>query len=461
SVDLDMDLGFAALHSSTSQFKDSRIGQADYASQGWTFYSSFGDLGGGITSGRSAYMTFDNTYKGLSHETRLTSKGEGPLSWIAGLYHTKQDRNLRFSEVLPGMDAYLGAKKAQASPLPDVGYSEDLGSKYKETALFGEAGYRITPRWQVTVGARVFNYTDTALGKILDYAGGFVNSDTTANGGDKGNSYYKFNTSYQLTDELLGYFTYSQGFRRGGTNAFKNLDNKQVAAEAQQYKPDSTDNVELGLKGYLFDRRLYIETGVYQIDWKDPQTYFSQSVSDFPVNGSANGPNARTRGWEFNSRYRISDLFTATFATATTRAQWVETKTQCLYTNGTECRTWAEGGNLGGAPKWKHNLGLRFNTTLQNDWYVWAALNARYKSKVQSDRADSPAQNATVATYDSYTQYDLRTGVDIDKFNVSVWVENLTNVQTLRSSNGGGIMGLRAIYGTPRTVGVNASYSFY
>jgi outer membrane receptor for ferric coprogen and ferric-rhodotorulic acid len=80
---------------------------------------------------------------------------------------------------------------------------------------------------------------------------------------------------------------------------------------------------------------------------------------------------------------------------------------------------------------------------------------------MQSDRADSPAQNATVAIYDSYTQYDLRTGVDIDKFNVSVWVENLTNVQTLRSSNGGGIMGLRAIYGTPRTVGVNASYSFY
>ncbi|HLL11624.1 MAG TPA: TonB-dependent receptor plug domain-containing protein, partial [Rubrivivax sp.] len=178
SIDLDVDLGFAALHSSTSQFKDSRIGQADYASQGWTFYSSFGDLGGGITSGRSAYMTFDNTYKGLSHETRLTSKGEGPLSWIAGLYHTKQDRNFRFSEVLPGMDAYLGSGKAQASPLPDVGYSEDLGSKYKETALFGEVGYRITPRWQVTAGARVFNYTDTALGKIQDYAGGFVNSDT-------------------------------------------------------------------------------------------------------------------------------------------------------------------------------------------------------------------------------------------------------------------------------------------
>lgn len=462
SVDVDLDLGFAALHSSTSTFKDSRIGQADYASQGWAYYYSLGDLGGAIDSGRSAYMTFDNTYKGLSQELRLTSKGEGPLSWIAGAYYTKQDRNMRFSEVLPGMDAFLGKDKAQASPLPDVGYSEDLGSKYRETALFGELGYRVTPQWQVNLGARAFNYSDTALGKIVDYAGGYVDSDTTTTGGANGKAYFKFNTSYQLSEDLLSYFTYSQGFRRGGSNGFKNLSAKKVVAvDAKEYKPDSTNNTEIGLKGYLFDRQLYIETDVFQIEWKDPQTYRAQDVSGFPVNGTANGPDARTRGWEFAGRFRFNDMFSTSFSSTTTTGKWVATKTHCLYVDGSSCRTWSADGKLGATPRWKHNLGLRFNTTLANDWYVWAALSARYTAKVQTDRADSPAENATVPSYAAYTQYGLNAGVAFDKVDLSFWVQNLSNVQSLRSTSAAGLMGYRAIYGTPRTMGLNLSYRFF
>ena len=464
SFDLDWDLGFATLHSSTSNFKDSREGQADYASQGWLFYFSFGNLGGSITSNRSAYMTFDNTYKGISHETRLTSKGTGPFSWIAGLYYTEQDRNLRFSEVLPGMDVFLGNSKATKSPLPDVGYSEDLGSQYKETALYGEVGYKITPKWTVMGGARVFNYEDTALGKIIDYAGGFVDSDTTTTGGADGKSYFKLNTSYQVTEEMLGYLTFSQGFRRGGTNGFKNLSATRVIADtAREYQPDSTNNIELGIKGYLFGRQLYIETGIYQIDWKDVQTYRAQTISDFPVNGTANGPDARTRGWEFASRYRINDMFSATYSTNTTDGEWTGTKTHCLYvgiTTGNTCRTWTEGGKLGGGAKWRHNVGLRFNTTLDNDMYVWGSLSARYVGRVQSDRADNPLENATVAKYDSYTSYGLNAGMSWGEYDASLWVRNLTNVQSLRSAQAAGIMGYRGIYGTPRTVGVNFSYRF-
>jgi iron complex outermembrane recepter protein len=168
AFDIDIDLGFADLHSSTSHFKETRLGQGDYASQGWTFYYSFGDLGGAIDSDRSAFIRFDNSYKGLSHETRLTSKGDGPLSWLAGLYHTKQDKSQKFDEVLPGMDTFLGGAKATTSPQPDVGYAEDLTNIYKETALFGELSYRITAPWSLTLGARVFNYDSTAKVSIVD-----------------------------------------------------------------------------------------------------------------------------------------------------------------------------------------------------------------------------------------------------------------------------------------------------
>ncbi len=339
SIDIDWDLGFANLHSSTSKFKDSRIGQADYASQGWSFYAPESpilggfDVGGRITTDRSATMSFDNTYSGTSHETRLTSKGDGAWDWIAGIYHTSQKRNLRFSEFLPGLDAYLGRDKAAKSPSVDEGYAEDLGSKYTETAVFGEVGYRITPQWRVNLGARTFKYDDTANVLIVDYAGGAVDNQYTASGGGDGKAYYKLNTSYQLSENLLGYATFSQGFRRGGTNPFRDRGTTRiVTAEAKEYQPDSTDNVELGLKGYLFNRQLYLETALYQIDWKNPQTYRSQDVSGFPVNGTANGPDAQSKGWEFSARWKVSNAWQLSYSTATTEGKWVDTKTHCAST---------------------------------------------------------------------------------------------------------------------------------
>jgi iron complex outermembrane recepter protein len=461
SIDVDVDLGFATLHSSTSQFKDSRIGQADYASQGQAFYFSFGDLGGKITSGRSAYITFDNTYKGISHETRLTSKGDGPLSWIAGLYHTKQDKSLKFSEVLPGMDAYLGADKATKSPLPDVGYSEDLASKYKETAVFGEASYKITEPWTLTLGGRLFNYTDTAKAKIVDYAGGFVDSDYTASGGTNGKSFYKVNTAYQLNNNLLAYVTLSQGFRRGGTNGFKDLGAKIVAADAREYQPDSTNNFELGVKGYLFDRSLYVEASVYRIDWKNAQTYRSQTINDFPINGTANGPDARTQGFEFSTRYRITPQWLVTYSNATTQGEWVSTKTHCIYADASSCRTWSEGGKLGGAPKWKHNLGLRFETSFGDDYAFWAKASARYRSELASDRSDSPLDNSSVATLPAVTRFNASVGLSKDAWDANLWIDNLSNVRKVVSGQTGGLMGPRVIYTTPRTVGLNFSYKFF
>ncbi|MFM8736534.1 MAG: TonB-dependent receptor plug domain-containing protein, partial [Betaproteobacteria bacterium] len=103
SVDLDVNLGFAKLHSNTSRFRDARVGQADYARQGNLFYNWF-TAGNIQKSNNSLYMTFDNTYTGTTHETRLVSSGKGPLSWVAGVLLMQQKRNYKFDEMFPGLD---------------------------------------------------------------------------------------------------------------------------------------------------------------------------------------------------------------------------------------------------------------------------------------------------------------------------------------------------------------------
>ncbi len=460
SIDVDIDLGFADLHSSTSHFSDNRTGQGDYANQGWAYYYSLGDLGGAIDSGRSAYVGFDNRYKGTSNETRLTSKPGGALTWVGGLYVTRQTKSLKFDEVLPGMDAFLGSDKARPSPKPDVGYGEDLSSRYKETALFGEATWRVMAPWTVTVGARVFNYDDTANVSIIDYAGGFVDNQYTAGGGENGKSFYKFNTAYQLSDNMLVYGTVSQGFRRGGTNPFKDQGSQIVAAAARSYEPDSTTNYELGVKGYALDRRLYVAADIYRIDWKDAQTYREQTVDGFPVNGTANGPNARTTGLEVSLRLRVTPQWQLTYEGATTDAKWVTTKTQCIYEDGTGCRTWEAGGKLGGSPKWKHKAGVRWQGDLTASLYGWATFDARYTGGVRSDRSDSSADNDSVFIYPSYTVLNAAVGFGQGPWEAQVWVQNLADKRALVSNQAAGLMGDRLIFSQPRTVGLNVSYSF-
>jgi len=455
---IDWDMGFANLRSSTSVFEDKRVGMADYASQGYLFYFTFGDVGGAFDSGRSAFITFDNSYKGLSHETRLTSKGTGPLSWIAGLYHTTQDRSLRFSEFLPGIDAYVPVNRVRAGGIVDEGYRENLGSEYTETAIYGEASYKVTPAWNVTLGARVFKYDDTSVAQIRDYSLDLTNSNIRVKTGESGKSIFKFNTSYQFSDDILGYFTASQGFRRGGTNAFKDLGALVLTQASRQFDPDTTNNYEIGIKGYFLDKQLFVQSNLFRIDWKNVQTYRAQTVEDFPINGTANAGDARSEGWETALRWRIADNFQFNYSGAWTMAEWATTKTHCLYVNNTSCRTWTAGGKLGGAAKWKHVYGLRYNRTTTGGAYLWGGINARYVGPVQIDRADSPTE--TVRSRPSYTMLSLNGGVGIGDWDLSAYVSNPDNKKAVVSDQAAGIMGPRVIYSRPRTIGVSVSYRF-
>jgi outer membrane receptor protein involved in Fe transport len=295
---------------------------------------------------------------------------------------------------------------------------------------------------------------------IVDYAGGFVNYKASPTNGRNGNSYAKLNGAFQFTPDMLGYLTYSEGFRRGGTNGFRNVGTRVLAPDAREYFPDSTENYELGLKGYLFNRQLYLETALYKIDWKNTQTYRSQDINGFPVNGTANGPDAVSKGWEFAARWRLSPAWQLTYSTTTVEAKWKDTKTHCLFTNGTTCRTWTAGGLLGGAPKWKHNLAVRFQHSFDNDVYVWTSLSARYQGPVQVDRADSPTANAGIAKYESLTRYNFSAGLEKGPWSGSLWVSNLTNERAIVSVQAAGVMGPREISPQFRTMGVNLGYRF-
>jgi iron complex outermembrane recepter protein len=457
TFDIDWKLPFARLHSSTSSYKDTRVGQADYLGTGWFFYGNLGYSRYRIDrdnfSGNTAYFTFDNAYKGTVHETRLTSNPGGAFDWIAGVYYARQDRSLQYNEVLPTLPT--------SSPVPDVGYYENQASKYTESAFFGELSIKPTPKLTLTAGARVFNYRDKTVTQVEDFAFDLVTGAIAGSEKGSAKSYFKLNAAYQINDDLMAYYTMSQGFRRGGSNGFRNQ-GANVTEALRTYQPDTTDNFELGVKGFLMDRKLYLQANLYLIDWQNTQTYFSQDIEGFPVWGTTNGPTATSKGVEWSARWNFVPGWQLNFNSTFNSAKWADTKEVCLYANNTECRTFERGGVLGGTAKWKHGLGLKWDTTLASGLGLNASMRARYIGKKPSDRGDIP--NADVFEYNSYTTLAASVGVGKDNWDVNLWADNLTDKRTLVSFQGTSAVasrtGLRAIYLIPRTVGINASYKF-
>lgn len=107
-------------------------------------------------------------------------------------------------------------------------------------------------------------------------------------------------------------------------------------------------------------------------------------------------------------------------------------------------------------------LGVRWDGALASGLGLNASLRARFTGKKLSDRSDGPGE--TIFTYDSYTLWNASVGVSSGTWDANLWVENLTDKRALASFQGTSAVaertGLRAIYVTPRTVGVNVSYKF-
>ena len=473
-LDLNWDLGFATLTSSTSIFEDSSVGEADYTSEGYAYYwwAGFDEGDTNIT----AHLMFDNTYEGFSHESRLVSQANDSYEWILGFYTTEQKSSNSFWEIIPTIDQELSWKRV--ADMADVGYEEHYEGTYSEDAVFGEFSYHLTDRLTLTAGARVFNYDDKRNTVLLDHTLALPDQDLDSNGGEDGKTFFKFNAAYEINDDVLTYATFSQGFRRGGRNSFRDFDGYEVAGNSLAYDPDSIDNFELGLKGYFFDRKLYMQANAYQIEWHDPQTYRSQVVEyGFPINGTENGPDAETRGLELSSRYRLNDNWSITFASATTEGRFTETYTHCMYENtggstgdDTGCRTWVDGDLLGGAPKWKHNLGVSYNGELAG-YPMWISLRGNYVGATNTDRDDSAlvvdadTGAVTKVKYSawvrpSYTLAHLNAGMDFGRLGAGLWVNNLLNDDSIVSNQDAGALGRRMFNTTPRTVGLSLSYSF-
>lgn len=261
----------------------------------------------------SSYNESQSTRKQFNQEVRFVSRHGGPFSWVLGGFYNEQKSQRDYHEVLPNHPFIDLATN------PDqIEYASFNRSKVKEKAVFGEGTFRIIPAWQVTAGARYFGYTSEVAGRaVVPILGDPVSPYDLdpAGGTSKKNGWvWKFNTSYNFTPDLMLYGTYSKGYRIGGPNTVAPcvlplkpppFQNVCALPNEIQFGPDTTKNIEVGVRAQLFDRKLTLNMNVFKIDWEGIQ------VASATINGivgiTVNGGKAKSEGAEASFQLRPID----------------------------------------------------------------------------------------------------------------------------------------------------------
>ena len=316
ALELVVDLGFAELTSATGYSEYAENGsrdQTDLLLELETGYEYFPQFAG--------FTREDGNEDTFTQELRLVSTHDGPWNWIVGGFYADFELDTMSREFTPGYDQFLVDEGIGVGLRPDsLEYQEEREQDTDEKAVFGEVGYQITDEWQVTVGARWFKFDDKATNIIY-----FPLADTVYGGApadqifpffegkndfDDDDSIFKFNTSYQFTDDIMGFFTVSEGYRLGGVNAVTPCPNpipdRQIVCalpNEEKVKSDDSTNYELGMKSQFGDS-LVFNGSVYYIKWDDIRLGTVTENGFFPI--STNGDSAESRGIELAATWFIN-----------------------------------------------------------------------------------------------------------------------------------------------------------
>ncbi len=360
---------------------------------------------------------------------------------------------------------------------------DDITRGYRQQALFGSADFDIVPKkLTLTVGTRYYriNTTETGFSAESFYCadagpapcttnqppsvpnGVVSNNETTEN---LNLTYSGFrsrgNLSWKVTDDVLLYYTWSQGFRPGGFNRGSLLreppGQNYTFKSPVSYAPDTLVNNELGWKTQWMDHRLEFNGAVYQEDWKNAQVELFEPCCFGNVSFLVNGPSYRVRGLETQIVARPLHGLTVTGSAAWNSGSL--TSSPLLYDIAGKPITsipnpfGAPGSPPSQSPPFSGNLRVRYEFELgEYQAFVQAGGNHQAHSY-------SATGNATTFDQAGFTTYDASLGVGKDAWLVQIVGQNLADTRAnLYENNSQAITAI--IPNRPRTVGLRFSYRF-
>jgi outer membrane receptor protein involved in Fe transport len=493
SLAFDYDFGFMTAKWSTSYIHD--IGKGAFDQSVGEPSTLQGVHGGYLYQAPDFFGTFrySNKRSGVTSELRFASPAnQQPFSWVAGVYYASFDTTVH-SEIAEDLDLLtrilrgVPASVYYGSPALSNGLAFVRDQQLKDVSLaaFGEANYFITDKLKVTAGLRIskekFEYDTVAYGQLNGYL-----TPTVANGGVTQGKLNerpitpKIGVSYQMDEGKLLYATIAKGFRAGGVNSTIPAVPCSAGIAAlggpapTTYDSDGVTSYEGGAKLRLFGGRAQVNSSIFHIDWSDIQ--LRSSVPGCPFTFVSNAGKAVSRGFDLQAQVKLENGLSANLGVGYTDARYTETTLGPPQPTPATPRAIIvrEGDELPIAP-WSVNLGLQYDFLLADRFNAYVRGDYQYTSPYH--RSLGPGVTGyTPDTYraDSTEIVNARLGVAWDRFDLSLFANNLLNSQD-RLNVGGGRSGCTNFECTgfrlqnylqasttfrPRTVGLTLTYRY-
>jgi outer membrane receptor protein involved in Fe transport len=465
---IDLDLDFATLTSSTSYvdfssraFSD-RLGAFSVTRRpnGRNLASFYGFYPRLIPFTRN---DVDDRY--FTQEVRLVSNGESALQYVVGAFFQHQKTSQDLEEVIPGVADFFGLPPGTTN----TSFTDTRDFEFRDFAIFGELTYNITDRWQVTGGIRQFWQRFTLDGtQTFPFCGADCANDGLDPTGlvsvpnartSVSDQTFKLNTSYKF-DDFSVYATFSEGFRRGGTNNAPVSGFYASLPQNLEYRPDTVQNYEAGIKGRLGPGTFSLSA--FLANWNDFQF---QAVT--PSGGSGivlNGPRARTRGLELElSSFRDAGLSYSlgyTFVEAEVREGF--TANDLAFGTPVPLITINRGDRLPGVPKHTLTGLVGYGLELRDDMLGRVQVDASYRSDAVTYFPGDPVSFANI---DGFAVVNAQLSLEKnDKWKATLFAENVFDVLGATAGNFStfelGVLGSHRFVIRPRTVGIRLSFDF-
>jgi iron complex outermembrane recepter protein len=445
SLTVNYDMAWATLTSNTS-FWSRRESQSQDISE--ALRSDFGVFYGVDILTPVTFTEIDYSHQ-ASEELRLASNGSGPFNWLLGVFYSKLESVFDDINQAPAF-APVSVGGTAANPQGQVydAYNPYYVTQY---AGFGEASYKFTDQWKLTLGLRYFHFStivDESQQGALTASGNatptLAHFDTTASGTTP-----KVNLGWFPDKDLTVYASASKGFRPGGVN----LPLPPFCQATQEtYRPDSSWDYEVGEKARMFDNRISLNADVYYIRWSDVQQLYNQSCG---YSLTTNVGDAKSYGPELELTAHLTPQLTLTLNGAYTKAYLTSINPAVSQVSTTALTV---GTPILNIPKYTESTSLTYAYPL-NDEYKWVSRIANSYVGPSTD---------TSFTYVHLSPYDLvtaRTGVDVERWSAFFFIDNLTNKVAQLSTNTTSFSWIipsltRVATNQPRTFGIDVSYHF-
>jgi iron complex outermembrane receptor protein len=413
------------------------------------------DLGSVQLTSISAYTKSDNFYpedtdvspnhlvevtlgaKSRTFSQELRANGESSrLKWILGLYYAwervDQDQTAdALRDIRPDPAAFFSRH-----------LNRQTGTVY---AAFGQFDYKLSDALSLTAGARLTQDNKSFRTQLqFEEPGMIIPAFDTSLAIRKSNFSWKAGLNYAPDKDWLLYASASRGFKGGGFNGSFIFD----PAQNVPYRPETLTAFEIGSKNKFGGGRVTFNTAAFLYDYKDAQVFSIVSSNGFPVSLLNNAPKAKIYGVEAELLVRAGGglSFNAAFG--------------LIHTEFTRFPTFTgdfTGNRLARAPSVTASGSINYGHELAGLGTLSASADLSYQGMVFFGTENSAlGQQQAYALAGARLGLVFRNGLGIALFGRNLFDKYYAINRTPLTDFGL----VQVVSGTPRTIGVEASYKF-